>query len=73
MNAISPGVIDTPMNTEDTHDVFGGMHPLGRMGKIADIVQGMLYLENAPFVTGEFCTLKADRARGINTGAIRFS
>ena len=64
VNAISPGVIDTPMHTADTHAVFAGMHPLGRMGKIADIVQGVLYLENAPFVTGEFLHIDGGQSAG---------
>ena len=64
MNAISLGVIDTPMHTEDPHAVFAGMHPLGRMGTIADIVQGVLYLENAPFVTGEFLHIDGGQSAG---------
>jgi Enoyl-(Acyl carrier protein) reductase len=47
VNAISPSVVDTPMHADDAHAVFAGMHPLGRMGTIADIVQGVLYLETA--------------------------
>ena len=53
VNAVSPGVIDTPMHPDDAHPVYAGMHPLGRMGSIADIVRGVLYLESATFVTGE--------------------
>ena len=64
VNAISPGVIDTPMDTADTHAVFAGMHPLARMGKIADVVQGVLYLENAPFVTGEFLHIDGGQSAG---------
>ncbi|AGP52242.1 hypothetical protein M271_03055 [Streptomyces rapamycinicus NRRL 5491] len=29
------------------------MHPLGRMGEVDDVVNAIIYLENAPFVTGE--------------------
>jgi NAD(P)-dependent dehydrogenase (short-subunit alcohol dehydrogenase family) len=64
VNAISPGVIDTPMRADDAHAVFAGMHPLGRMGTIADIVQGVLYLETATFVTGEFRTTTDSRVAG---------
>jgi NAD(P)-dependent dehydrogenase (short-subunit alcohol dehydrogenase family) len=54
VNAISPGVIDTPMHTGvDAHLAYAGMHPQKRIGVVADIVHGALYLENAPFVTGE--------------------
>jgi NAD(P)-dependent dehydrogenase (short-subunit alcohol dehydrogenase family) len=57
-NAVSPGIIKTPMHPAETHAVLDGMHPIGRMGEIADIVSAVLYLEAAPFVTGE--TLHVD-------------
>ncbi|MDT7562578.1 MAG: hypothetical protein QOG76_1202 [Pseudonocardiales bacterium] len=57
-NAVSPGIIKTPMHPSATHDMLGGLHPVGRMGEIADIVQAVLFLETAPFVTGE--TLHVD-------------
>jgi NAD(P)-dependent dehydrogenase (short-subunit alcohol dehydrogenase family) len=58
VNAVAPGVIKTPMHPVETHLALGGMHPLGRMGEIADIVDAILYLESATFVTGE--TLHVD-------------
>ncbi|MFE1599900.1 SDR family NAD(P)-dependent oxidoreductase [Methylobacterium sp. ID0610] len=53
VNAVSPGIIKTPMHAPDTHDVLGKLHPVGRMGEIRDIVEAVLYLETASFVTGE--------------------
>jgi NAD(P)-dependent dehydrogenase (short-subunit alcohol dehydrogenase family) len=64
VNAISLGVTDTPMHTDDAHAVFAGMHPMGRMGRIADIVQGVLYLESATFVTGEFLHIDGGQSAG---------
>ena len=59
VNAISPGVIDTPMHAGvDARASYAGMHPQNRIGSVADIVHGALYLEMAPFVTGE--TLHVD-------------
>jgi NAD(P)-dependent dehydrogenase (short-subunit alcohol dehydrogenase family) len=58
VNAVAPGVIKTPMHPVETHQALGGLHPLGRMGEIADIVDAILYLESATFVTGE--TLHVD-------------
>jgi NAD(P)-dependent dehydrogenase (short-subunit alcohol dehydrogenase family) len=53
-NAISPGVIDTPMHVGvDAAAAYAGMHPQNRIGTVDDIVHGALYLETAPFVTGE--------------------
>jgi NAD(P)-dependent dehydrogenase (short-subunit alcohol dehydrogenase family) len=53
VNAVSPGIIKTPMHPAETHAQLNAMHPLGRMGEISDIVDAILYLENASFVTGE--------------------
>ena len=58
VNAVAPGVIKTPMHPVETHRALAGLHPLGRMGEIADIVDAILYLESAMFVTGE--TLHVD-------------
>ena len=64
VNAVSPGVFDTPMHPDDAHPVYAGMHPLGRMGSIADIVRGVLYLESAAFVTGEFLHVDGGQSAG---------
>lgn len=53
VNAVSPGIIDTPMHTPDSHDFLAGMHPIRRLGRVDEIVDAVLYLEGADFVTGE--------------------
>lgn len=58
VNAVSPGVIRTPMHASETYEALATMHPMGRLGEISDIVGAVLYLEDAPFVTGE--TLHVD-------------
>jgi NAD(P)-dependent dehydrogenase (short-subunit alcohol dehydrogenase family) len=58
VNAVSPGVIKTPMHKPETHEFLANLHPVGRMGEIRDIVDAVLYLEGAAFVTGE--TLHVD-------------
>jgi NAD(P)-dependent dehydrogenase (short-subunit alcohol dehydrogenase family) len=58
VNAVAPGVIKTPMHPPDTHAFLAGLHPLGRMGEVPEIVEAVLYLESAAFVTGE--TLHVD-------------
>jgi NAD(P)-dependent dehydrogenase (short-subunit alcohol dehydrogenase family) len=52
-NTVSPGVINTPMHANDDHAALAKFHPLARMGEISDIVDAVLYLQNATFVTGE--------------------
>jgi NAD(P)-dependent dehydrogenase (short-subunit alcohol dehydrogenase family) len=53
VNAVAPGIIKTPMHTPETHDFLSKLHPVGRMGEISEIVDAVLYLEGANFVTGE--------------------
>ncbi|WP_043626674.1 SDR family NAD(P)-dependent oxidoreductase [Ensifer sp. ZNC0028] len=53
VNAVSPGIIKTPMHAPETHAALSTLHPVGRMGEIRDIVDAVLYLEGAGFVTGE--------------------
>lgn len=53
VNVVAPGVIKTPMNPVEYHRVLAGMHPMQRMGEIREIVDAVLYLERATFVTGE--------------------
>jgi NAD(P)-dependent dehydrogenase (short-subunit alcohol dehydrogenase family) len=62
VNAVSPGVIKTPMHKPETHEFLANLHPVGRMGEIRDIVDAVLYLEGAAFVTGE--TLHVDGGQG---------
>lgn len=53
VNAVAPGVIKTPMHPEATHAALGSLHPLGRIGDVADIAAAVMFLERAAFVTGE--------------------
>jgi NAD(P)-dependent dehydrogenase (short-subunit alcohol dehydrogenase family) len=58
VNAVALGIIKTPMHPVETHAQLGALHPMGHMGEISDIVDAILYLEMAGFVTGE--TLHVD-------------
>jgi NAD(P)-dependent dehydrogenase (short-subunit alcohol dehydrogenase family) len=53
VNAVAPGIIKTPMHPVETHEMLAGLHPVGRIGETADVVNAVVYLESAPFVTGE--------------------
>jgi NAD(P)-dependent dehydrogenase (short-subunit alcohol dehydrogenase family) len=64
VNTVSPGIIRTPMHPAETHGVLAEMHPLGRMGDTADIVEAIVYLENAPFVTGEILHVDGGQSAG---------
>ncbi|MHC8494555.1 SDR family NAD(P)-dependent oxidoreductase [Thalassospira sp. SM2505] len=64
VNAVSPGIIKTPMHPEESHEFLSKLHPVGRMGNISDITDAVLYLENANFVTGEILHVDGGQAAG---------
>ena len=53
VNAVAPGTIKSPMHSPETYARLDALHPVGHMGEISDIVDAILYLEGAGFVTGE--------------------
>lgn len=64
VNAVSPGIIKTPMHSPETHEFLAGLHPVGRLGEIADVVDAILYLDNAAFVTGEILHVDGGQVAG---------
>ncbi|MET7915397.1 SDR family oxidoreductase [Streptomyces avermitilis] len=63
-NAVSPGIIKTPMHSEETHEALAALHPVGRMGEQSDIVDAVIFLESAPFVTGEILHVDGGQSAG---------
>jgi NAD(P)-dependent dehydrogenase (short-subunit alcohol dehydrogenase family) len=64
VNAVSPGVIRTPMHGPETHEFLSKLHPVGRMGETRDVVDAILFLESAPFVTGEILHVDGGQSAG---------
>jgi NAD(P)-dependent dehydrogenase (short-subunit alcohol dehydrogenase family) len=64
VNAVAPGIIKTPMHRPETYEALGRLHPIGHMGEIADIISAILYLEDAPFVTGEILHVDGGQSAG---------
>jgi NAD(P)-dependent dehydrogenase (short-subunit alcohol dehydrogenase family) len=64
VNAVAPGVIKTPMHAPETHDFLAKLHPVGRMGETRDIVDAVLFLEGAAFVTGEILHVDGGQSAG---------
>ena len=64
VNAVSPGVIKTPMHAAETHEFLAKMHPMQQMGEIRDITDAVLFLESAPFVTGEILHVDGGQSAG---------
>src|SRR5438874_5529407 len=53
VNTIAPGVINTPMHKPETHEFLKGLHPVGRIGEVKEIVDAALFLTDATFTSGE--------------------
>jgi NAD(P)-dependent dehydrogenase (short-subunit alcohol dehydrogenase family) len=64
VNALSLGVIKTPVHDESSYAGMGALHPIGRVGEVEDVVGGVLYLESAPFVTGEVMHIDGGQSAG---------
>lgn len=52
VNAVAPGIIDTPLHSPESHEFLKSMQPAGHIGHVDDIVAAVLYLADAKFVTG---------------------
>jgi NAD(P)-dependent dehydrogenase (short-subunit alcohol dehydrogenase family) len=65
VNAVAPGIIKTPMHAPATHDFLATLMPIGRLGEVKDVVEAVLYLECASFVTGEIVHVDGGEAAGV--------
>jgi NAD(P)-dependent dehydrogenase (short-subunit alcohol dehydrogenase family) len=63
-NTVALGVIRTPMHDPASYDALAKLHPNGRLGEIDDVVDAVVYLENAPFVTGEILHVDGGQSAG---------
>ncbi len=67
VNAVSPGVTQTPLAPLESftpEELAAALPPLGRLGQVSDVVGGILYLESAPYVTGEILHIDGGRLAG---------
>jgi NAD(P)-dependent dehydrogenase (short-subunit alcohol dehydrogenase family) len=64
VNAVALGTIKTPMHSVETHVQLDALHPIGHMGEISDVVDAVLYLESANFVTGEILHVDGGQSAG---------
>jgi NAD(P)-dependent dehydrogenase (short-subunit alcohol dehydrogenase family) len=63
-NAVALGVIRTPMHHPAALDALAKLQPIGRLGEIDDVVDAVVYLENASFVTGEILHVDGGQSAG---------
>jgi NAD(P)-dependent dehydrogenase (short-subunit alcohol dehydrogenase family) len=65
VNAVSPGIIQTPMHPPDSYAALGPLlPPLGHVGQVSDIVNGIWFLESSPFITGEILHIDGGQIAG---------
>jgi NAD(P)-dependent dehydrogenase (short-subunit alcohol dehydrogenase family) len=65
VNAVSPGIIQTPAHPADSYDDLGDqLPPLGRPGQVSDVVDGILFLEASPYITGEILHIDGGQIAG---------
>ncbi len=53
VNAVAPGIVDTPMHKDDPKDFLRTLQPMGGISAVKDIVDAIVYLTEAGQVTGE--------------------
>ncbi len=65
VNAVSPGIIQTPAQPADSYAGLGPqLPPVGHVGQVSDIVDGILFLESSPFITGEILHIDGGQIAG---------
>lgn len=64
VNAVSLGIIRTSSQDDASYAELGALHPLGRVGEVSDVVDAILYLQRAGFVTGETLHVDGGQAAG---------
>ena len=65
VNAVSPGIIQTPVHPPESYASLGPqLPPVGHVGQVSDIVNGILFLESSPFITGEILHIDGGQIAG---------
>jgi NAD(P)-dependent dehydrogenase (short-subunit alcohol dehydrogenase family) len=65
VNAVSPGIIQTPVHPAESYENLGDRTPpIGRAGQVSDVVDGILFLESSPYITGEILHIDGGQIAG---------
>ncbi|MEM5455183.1 SDR family oxidoreductase [Paraburkholderia phytofirmans] len=64
VNAVAPGNIKTPMHAPEIYEALGAFNPIGRLGETSDIADAILFLDSAPFITGEILHVDGGQSAG---------
>ncbi len=64
VNAVSPAIVQTPEHPPESYDGLADLIPIGRVGQMSDIVDGILFLESSSFITGEILHIDGGQIAG---------
>jgi len=64
VNAVAPGIIDTPMHAPGSDGFLRQLAPTGSIGSTQDIVAAVLYLTGSDFSTGTVLTVDGGMSAG---------
>ena len=65
VNAVFAGIIRTPVQLAGRSEGLGSwVPPLGRAGQVSDVVDGVLFLESSPYITGEILHVDGGQRAG---------
>lgn len=53
VNTVAPGIVDTPLHKDDPKDILETLSPMGVISTVQDIVDAVVFLTEAPHITGE--------------------
>jgi len=53
VNTVAPGIVDTPLHKDDPKDFLKTLSPMGVISTVQDIVDAVVFLTEAPHITGE--------------------
>jgi len=64
VNAVAPGIIQTPMHEGGNQAFLNGLSPAGRTGQVQDIVDAVLYLTDSGFTSGAIIPVDGGSSTG---------
>jgi NAD(P)-dependent dehydrogenase (short-subunit alcohol dehydrogenase family) len=64
VNAVSPGIIQTPAHPAESYAGLGARLPIGHVGQVSDIIDAIIFLESSPFITGEILHVDGGQIAG---------
>ena len=71
INAIAPGIVDTPMHKPENHESLKRLHPIPRLAMVQEIVDAALFWCGLPSLRERCSTLTAAHTQGNGRPLVR--